>query len=105
MNPTLTKIKRLIIQCRYVFTTKADTERIADGLTQEAVLEAILNAAFLRVKNSTSPWRKGYREKMYIIESFTYNGLLIYTKGVIRKQDDHETYYILVSAKRSTFGD
>lgn len=29
MNPTLTKIKRLIIQDRYVFTGKADAERIA----------------------------------------------------------------------------
>lgn len=42
-------------------------------------------------------------EKMYIIESFTYDGILIYTKGVIRQQGPFETFYIIVSAKRSPF--
>jgi hypothetical protein len=41
---------------------------------------------------------------MHIIESFTYDGVLIYTKGVIRKQGQNEAFYIIVSAKRSTFG-
>lgn len=105
MDTILTKIKRLIIQGRYVFTGKADAERIADHLTQESVLEAILNASFVRAKRSRSEWRKDRHEKMYIIESFTYDGLLIYTKGVIRQQGGTETFYIIVSAKKSTFGD
>jgi hypothetical protein len=104
MNIILTKIKRLIITGQFVFTAKADAERLADGLTQEHVLESILNSSFVRAKKSTSPWRKDRHEKMYIIESFTYDGLLIYTKGVIRKQGEAETFYIIVSAKRSTIG-
>jgi hypothetical protein len=44
MDSTLKKIKRLLIQGRFVFTAKADAERLADGLTQEDVLESILNA-------------------------------------------------------------
>lgn len=61
MDPILTKIKRLIIQRKYIFTEKADIERIADGLSEEDVLESILNATFVRVKNSRSPWRTGRR--------------------------------------------
>jgi len=78
---------------------------LVDGLTQDDVLESILNAMFIRSKNSRSLWRKGHREKIYIVESFTYDGILIYSKGVIRKQGDQEILYILVSAKKSTFGD
>jgi hypothetical protein len=58
----------------------------------------------VRTKKSRSEWRKEKNEKIYIIESFTYDGLLIYTKGVIRKQGEIETFYIIVSAKRSLFG-
>lgn len=104
MDYVLRKIKRLIIRGNYVFTAKADAERLSDGLTQEDVLESILNAAFVRSKKSRSQWRKDQKEKIYIIESFTYDGVLIYTKGVIRKDDQVESFYIIVSAKRSTFG-
>lgn len=105
MNPVLKKIKRLIIQGNYVFTAKAEAERIADNLTEEDILESILNASFVRTKRSRSPWRKEHLEKIYIIESFTYDGVLIYTKGVIRKQEEVESFYIIVSAKKSTIGD
>jgi len=44
MTSTLLKIKRLIISGDYIFTRKAELEMFADGLTEEAVLEAILNA-------------------------------------------------------------
>jgi hypothetical protein len=101
----LKKIKRLVIQGKFIFTLKADAERLGDGLTQEDVLESILNASLVRSKKSRSPWRKGHDEKMYIIESFTYDGVLIYTKGVIRQQGPIETFYIIVSAKRSTLGE
>lgn len=104
MDFILKKIKRLIIQGHYVFTAKADTELLVDGLTQADALESILNAAFVRSKKSRSQWRKERDEKMYIIESFTYDGTLIYTKGVIRQQGPIEMFYIIVSAKRSTFG-
>ena len=104
MDFVLKKIKRLIIQGKYIFTAKADAELLVDGLTQADALESILNAAIVRSKKSRSQWRKERDEKMYIIESFTYDGTLIYTKGVIRQQGSIETFYIIVSAKRSTLG-
>lgn len=99
----LAKIKRLIILGRYRFTRKAELERLRDGLLQTDVLEAIINANEIKkVLRSTSPFRAGRRDKLYIIEGFTFDGLLIYTKGVIRREFGQETLYILVSAKRST---
>lgn len=98
----LAKIKRLILLGRYRFTRKAELERLRDGLLQTDVLESIINATGInKILRSTSPFRSGRREKLYIIEGFTFDGLLIYTKGVIRKQFGQETLYILVSAKRS----
>lgn len=105
MDFVLTKIKRLIIKGQFKFTIKADAERLLDGLTQEDVLESILNASLVRTKKSRSPQRKEPNERMHIIESFTYDGVLIYSKGVIRKDGPIETFYIIVSAKRSTLGD
>ena len=74
-----------------------------DGLLQTDVLEAIVSAAGIKkILRSTSPFRSRRREKLYIIEGFTFDGLLIYTKGVIRSEFGEETLYILVSAKQST---
>jgi hypothetical protein len=99
----LAKIKRLILLGRYRFTRKAELERLRDGLLQTDVLESIINAnGIMKILRSTSPFRGGSREKLYILEGFTFNGVLIYTKGVIRKEFGQETLYILVSAKRST---
>lgn len=101
MTPVLVKIKRLIISGNYVFTRKAELEMFEDGITAECVLESILNAK--RIKKtirSTSPIA-GKHEKLYIIESFTYDGLLIYTKGAIKKDADGEHFYLLVSSKNS----
>jgi hypothetical protein len=81
---------------------KADLECAADGLTRQDVLESILNAQFLRVKNSRSPWRNGQRERLYIIDSFNFEGVPIYSKGVIRTAgEDDADFYILISGKRS----
>ena len=104
LQPVLIKIKRLIIAKKYSFTLKAETEMFADLLTEDQVLEAILNAnGIKKVIRSTSPHRQP-DEKLYVIESFTYDGLLIYTKGTIKKdQQGQQTYYLLVSSKRSTF--
>lgn len=85
---------------------KADLECAADSLTREDVIESILNAQFLRVKNCTSPWRRQGREKVYIIDSFNFDGVPVYSKGVIRRLDEHETdFYILISGKRSVRSD
>lgn len=98
----LAKIKRLILLGRYRFTRKAELERLRDGLLQTDVLESIINASGIKkILRSTSFFRTGGREKLYIIEGFTFDGLLIYTKGAIRKEFAQETLYVLVSAKRS----
>jgi hypothetical protein len=102
----LVKIKRLVVGGHYDFTLKADLECATDGLTRQDVIESILTAQFLRVKNSRSPWRQERREKLFIIESFNFEGVPIYSKGVIRRIDEHASdFYILVSGKRSTRSD
>ena len=98
----LIKIKRLIIRGKYAFTIKALNEMDADGLIEEDVLESILNAQFVRKKKSSSRFRQSPKEQVYIIESFTYAGILICTKGVIRKDGDGEKLYFLISSKKST---
>ncbi|HEY3138142.1 MAG TPA: hypothetical protein VGL29_19105 [Blastocatellia bacterium] len=73
-----------------------------DGLTELDVAEAILNAVaiFKRVR-STSPGRVRRREYLYIIQSTNLEGLLIYTKGKFVKEAGRESYYFLISSKRS----
>ena len=106
MDDRLIKIKRLVATGHYEFTLKADLECLADGLRREDIIEAILNAQFVRVKNSISPWRKGERERVYIIDSFNFDGVPIYSKGVIRRISEHESdFYILISGKRSISSD
>jgi hypothetical protein len=101
MNGPLILIKRLAYQELVQFTHKADAERTADGLTRDDVIESLIYAQYVRRKRSTSVSRQKRREMVYIIESFTLDGLLIYTKGVLRRDDDGRAYYLLISAKRS----
>jgi len=85
---------------------KADLECAADGLTRADVTESIVTAQFLRVKNSRSPVRRGRRERLFIIDSFSFEGVPISSKGVVRRNEDHETeFYILISGKRSIRSD
>jgi hypothetical protein len=80
MDHRLVKIKRLVTAGRYEFTMKADLECVADGLTRQDVIESILNAQFLRVKNARSPWRQNKRERLYIIDSFNFDGVPVYLR-------------------------
>ncbi len=97
----LIKIKRLAIARRLRFTFKADLDRIADSLTVEDIVESLVNApAINKTLRSRSPNRPQRREKLYVIISPTYDGTLIYTKGAIRKIQDIEEYYLLISAKK-----
>ena len=98
---TLIKIKRLIIRGKYVFTAKAFDEMDVDGLFEEDVLESILNAQFVRAKRSRSRFKQNPKERVYIIESFTYSGTLIYSKGTIRNDGSGEKFYLLISSKKS----
>ena len=98
----LTKIKRLVIARKVIFTEKARTERYADGLSVEDILESIVNAPSInKTLNSSSPHRAKRKEKLYVIISSSYDGKLIYTKGTIRKINGVEEFYILVSSKWS----
>lgn len=101
MDFAIALIKQLVIQGRYAFTEKALGEVDRDHLTPELVIESILNAPFVRTKRSTSYHRSDRRERVCIIESFTYSGLLLYTKGVIKKDEEGYRLYLLLSAKRS----
>ena len=101
MNKTLKTIKRLIIQGNYQFTLKAEYELEADGLIIEDVFESILNATDIyKVLTSKNP-RTHKDEKLYIILSFTYDNVLIYTKGKIIRENKFMSFYVLISSKRS----
>ena len=96
----LVRIKRLVIARRVQFTLKAEVERIRDGLTVEDVLESVVNAnAIKKTLRSRSPARRHAREWLYVIESPTFTGMWIYTKGTIRRQGHEEVFYVFVSAK------
>ena len=98
----LIRIKRLVIARRVLFTEKAEDEMTADALTPELIYEAILNApAITKVLRSRNP-TSGKREMLYVIKGLTFDGLAIYTKGKILKQEQQEVFYVLISAKRST---
>lgn len=100
----LIRIKRLALQHAIMFTEKAVFESELDDLTEDDVIESILNAGFVRSKRSTARKRRRPGEMVHIIEGFTFDGILIYTKGVIRRIDECDIFYVLVSAKRNTLG-
>jgi len=68
----LARIKRLILLGRYRFTRKAELERLRDGILQTDVLEAIISAPGIKkILRSTSPFRVGCREILYIMKTLT----------------------------------
>lgn len=75
---------------------------LADHLTRTDVLEAILNApGIYKVIRSRGRGRRQPGEKLCVILGFTYDNLLVYTKGKLLKEGGEEFYYILISAKRA----
>ncbi len=102
MSDILVRIKRAVLNGQYAFSEKARLEMEADCLTELDIAEAVLNAASIyKTIRSTSLTRRGARERLYVIESTNMTGLPIYTKGKLVKQVGVETYYFLVSSKRS----
>jgi len=98
----LVRIKRLIVRGAVRFTEKARIELEADGLEPEDALEAILSAPGIhKTIRSRSPRRGSPAEKIYVVVGVSFSGIPIYTKGVIRKEEDRDMLYILVSSKRS----
>ncbi len=101
MNDVLVKIKRAVLAGRYAFSEKARIEMEADGITELDVAESILNAvAIYKTIRSVSPFRKRGREYLYIIQSTNLNGLPIYSKGKLMKEQGQDIYYFLISSKR-----
>jgi len=98
----LVRIKRAVIAGRIVFTRKAVEERTEDGLSEQEVRESIVNAAAIyKSIRSTSRKRTRSRELLHIIYGTTYTGIVVYTKGKLLVEQGIETYYVLISAKRS----
>jgi hypothetical protein len=96
----LVRIKQAVLSGRVIFTRKADLERDSDDLTVQEVYESIINAhAIDKTLRSTSPHGRG--DKMYVIKGLTFANILVYTKGVLRKEPAREVFYVLVSAKCS----
>jgi hypothetical protein len=99
---TFVRIKRLVVARRVVFTEKAATEMAADDLTPELVYESILNApAVFKTIRSRNPVTR-QPEKLYVVKGLTFDGLDIYTKGKILRQEGVDVFYVLISSKRST---
>ena len=98
----LLRIKSLIVRRQYRFTVKTADEMELDDLNEEDVLESILGAIRIS-KTLRSTVRQG--ERLYVIESRSYQGKLIYSKGTIRREEGQDIYYIFVSAKRSRFSE
>ena len=98
----LVKIKRLVVSHRVLFTEKAEIEMARDALTPELVYEAILNApAIFKVLRSRNP-KAGRSERLYVIKGLTFDGVDIYTKGKILKEQGVDIFYVLISSKKST---
>lgn len=102
MENVLLKIKRLILEGHYRFSDKADTEMEVSGLTNTDVLEAIINAHKIdKVMRSTSRGKTHRGEKVYVIQGLTYDNILVYTKGTIKKFEGKDILYFLISSKRA----
>jgi len=85
---------------RVEFTAKATAERLRDGLTVEDVIESIVNAnAIKKVLRSRSTARRQAVERLNVIESPTFTGTWVYTKGTIRRKGAQETFYVFISSK------
>ena len=71
-------------------------------LDLDDIRESLLNAvAIYKTIRSTNP-RTGGREYLHIIQSPNLSGIAIYTKGKLVPERGSDTYYLLVSSKRST---
>jgi hypothetical protein len=98
----LKRIKRAVINGRYVFSKKARLEMEVDNITERDVVESILNAIAIYKKiRSQNPYRKNVKEYLYIIMSSNLDGLPIYSKGKLVKEKGQDTYYFLISSKKA----
>lgn len=98
----LVRIKRAILAGRYAFSEKARLEMEADGLTELDVAESIVNAvAIYKRLRSRSDRRAAQREYLYVIYGTTLEGVMVYSKGKLARENGEEFYYFLVSSKKA----
>jgi hypothetical protein len=97
----LNRIKRLVLRRQVIITAKAEFEMIVDDLTEDEVFESIVNARRIEKTIRSSNVRAIGREKLYVIKGRTFANIEVYTKGKLTKDDELETFYILISSKRS----
>lgn len=101
MDHALLAIKRLCLADRIAFTLKAREEMAMDGLTRGQVREAMLNADRIQRRLRSANPDTGRRETLYVINSCTWEGEKIYTKGKIAAVAGEDRFYVLISSKRS----
>ena len=64
------------------------------------MLESIVNAnAIKKILRSRSSARSRRSERLYVIESPTFLGTWVYTKGTFRRKGREEVFYVFISAK------
>ncbi len=98
----LARIRLTVLAGHYRFSEKALDEMETDDLTEEDVVASIRVATRIEKRlRSTSAFRSSRREHLYVIVSPNSRGVLIYTKGKFTTDESVETYYFLVSSKRS----
>src|SRR5437016_5139933 len=86
MADLLIRIKRAVMSGRYVLTDKAATELDVDGLDESDAAESILNAHRIqKTIRSTGRRDAKRREYLHVICSPNFAGVLIYTKGKLRR--------------------
>jgi hypothetical protein len=102
VTDVLVRIKRAVLAGRYAFSEKARIEMESDCITELDVAESILNAvAIYKTIRSKSPFREHKKEYLYVIQSTNLEGLPIYSKGKLVKEEGEDTYYFLISSKRT----
>lgn len=102
MVDILVRIKRAVLAGRYAFSEKARVEMEADGLTELDVAESIVNAvAIYKRLRSRSPHRSSRSEYLYVIQSTSLEGIIVYSKGKLIRERGEDQFYFLVSSKRA----
>lgn len=73
-----------------------------DSLTELDVAESILNAvAIYKRLRSRSPLHGGSPEYLYVIQATNLEGLMIYSKGKLVREQGRDHFYFFISSKRA----
>lgn len=72
-----------------------------DSLSRADVIESILNATNIKKRLRSANPRTGRRETLYVIDSTTWDGVSVYTKGKIQSEAEGDRFYVMISFKKS----